>query len=132
MHAQPFRTAGPKSDFLTRESAPEVDVTLLVVYRRKVMNHYELVFGSDSRLGGGGNMDFAQKIFQLPRSDALFAFAGDTKYAYPLMMQLLRAVEDYPYSASRRPSTEAEGAYPAGLPAVLRGDPLATHGPTAP
>jgi hypothetical protein len=57
---------------------------------------------SDSRLSGGQAMDYGQKVFQMPRTDALFAFAGDTQYAYPLLMQMLRAVEGYPFSADRR------------------------------
>ena len=64
-------------------------VTLAVVFLRRARSHYELVFGSDSRLTGGQANDQAQKIFQLPRDDGLFAFAGDTQYAYPLMMQML-------------------------------------------
>lgn len=77
-------------------------MTLAVVFQRRVLNHFELVFASDSRLTGGQVNDHAQKIFQLARSDALLAFAGDTKYAYPLMMQLLRSIESYPFSADRR------------------------------
>jgi hypothetical protein len=77
-------------------------VTLAVVFRRRVANRYELVFGSDSRLTGGQVNDQAQKIFQLPRNDALFVFAGDTQYAYPLLMQLLRSIESFPPSAKGR------------------------------
>jgi hypothetical protein len=77
-------------------------VTLVVVFRRRVVDRYELVFGSDSRLSGGQFNDQAQKIFQLPRSDALFAFAGDTQYAYPLLMQLLRSIESFPPNARGR------------------------------
>jgi len=90
-------------------------VTLVVVFRRRVkerselvlgsdsrLHRYELVFGSDSRLTGGQAFDHAQKIFQLPRKDALFAFAGDTKYAYPLLMQMLRSIESFPPSAEGR------------------------------
>jgi hypothetical protein len=77
-------------------------VTLVVVFRRRVADRYELVFGSDSRLTGGQANDQAQKIFQLPRSDALFAFAGDTQYAYPLLMQMLRSIESFPPSADGR------------------------------
>lgn len=77
-------------------------MTLLAVFVRRVRGYEELVVASDSRLSGGKAMDFAQKVFQLPRSDALFAFAGATEYAYPLMMQMLRAVEGYPFSADRR------------------------------
>jgi len=77
-------------------------MTLVVAFRRKVRNGHELVFGSDSRLTGGQTNDQAQKIFQLPRNDALFAFAGDTQYAYPLLMQLLRSIESLPPSAEGR------------------------------
>jgi hypothetical protein len=77
-------------------------VTLAVVFLRRVLSHYELVFGADTRLSGGQVNDHAQKIFTLPRNDALFAFAGDTRYAYPLMMQLLRSVESYPLSVDRK------------------------------
>ena len=68
-------------------------MTLAVVFRRRVSAHYELVFGADSRLTGGQTNDQAQKILQLPREDALLAFAGDTKYAYPLMMQVNSSIE---------------------------------------
>jgi hypothetical protein len=77
-------------------------MTLVVVFRRRVADRYELVFGSDSRLSGGQYNDQAQKIFQLPRNDALFAFAGNTQYAYPLLMQLLRSIESFPPSADGR------------------------------
>jgi hypothetical protein len=77
-------------------------VTLLAVFKRRVRGRSELVFASDSRLSGGQAMDYGQKVFEMPRSDALFAFAGDTQYAYPLMMQMLRAIEGYPFSADRR------------------------------
>jgi hypothetical protein len=78
-------------------------MTLAVAFRRRVIgNRYELVFGSDSRLTGGQTNDHAQKIFQLPRPDALFAFAGDTQYAYPLLMQMLRSIESYAPSAEGR------------------------------
>lgn len=77
-------------------------MTLLTIFRRQVRDYEELVLASDSRLSGGQAMDYGQKVFEMPRSDALFAFAGQTDYAYPLMMQMLRAVEGYPYSADRR------------------------------
>jgi hypothetical protein len=77
-------------------------MTLVVVFRRRVADRYELVFGSDSRLTGGQANDQAQKIFQLPRNDALFAFAGNTQYAYPLLMQMLRSIESFPPSADGR------------------------------
>ncbi|SEF14416.1 hypothetical protein [Jiangella alba] len=77
-------------------------MTLLTVFLRRVLSHYELVIASDSRLSGGQALDHAQKVFQLGRSDALIAFAGDTQWAYPLLMQMQRAIENYPFSSSRR------------------------------
>ena len=78
-------------------------MTLLTVFYRRVGLNRELVFASDSRLGGNGQrMDYGQKLFETPRSDALVAWAGDTQYAYPLMMQMLRAIEGYPNSVDRR------------------------------
>lgn len=78
-------------------------MTLLTVFTRRIGSRRELVFASDSRLGGNGQrMDYGQKLFEMPRSDALAAFAGDTQYAYPLMMQMLRAIEGAPFSVDRR------------------------------
>jgi len=77
-------------------------MTLLVVFMRRVLSHFEMVFASDSRLSNGQRIDFGQKVFQTPRSDALIAFAGDTDYAFPLLMQTMRAIEGYPLSSSRR------------------------------
>ncbi|MBB2903579.1 hypothetical protein FHR75_004422 [Kineococcus radiotolerans] len=57
---------------------------------------------SDSRLSNGQRFDYAQKVFQTPRKDTLIAFAGDTSYAYPLLMQVMRAIEGYPFSADGR------------------------------
>jgi hypothetical protein len=58
---------------------------------------------SDSRLSGNGQQfDHGQKVFQLPRSDSLFGFAGDTDYAYPLLMQMLLSIRGFPESQERR------------------------------
>lgn len=55
-------------------------------------------------------MDHAAKIFELPRSDALLAFAGDTSYAYPLAAHLITSISIYPRSADRRyPLARAKG-----------------------
>ncbi|MHA7133781.1 hypothetical protein [Oerskovia turbata] len=77
-------------------------MTLLAVFRRRVRGYEELVLASDSRLSGGQAMDYGQKVFEMPRSDALFAFAGQTEYAYPLMLQIFRSIEGYPPSVDRR------------------------------
>lgn len=47
-------------------------------------------------------MDFAQKVFILPRSDSLLAVAGATEYSLPLVSQLLLAIEAYPKARDRR------------------------------
>jgi hypothetical protein len=52
-----------------------------------------LVLASDSRLTGGPIDGLAPKVFALPRSDALLAFAGDTQHAYPLVLQMVASID---------------------------------------
>ena len=47
---------------------------------------------SDSRIRGGGRLDGCPKIITLPRSDCVLTFAGTTRDAYPLMIQLAYAI----------------------------------------
>lgn len=61
-----------------------------------------MVFASDSRLRGGEAWDCCPKILILPRSDCAIAFAGQTWWAYPLMLQMAKAIELYPGSMQRR------------------------------
>jgi len=62
----------------------------------------ELIVASDSRLSGGGRrIDCVPKILALPRSDSFICFAGETDYAYPLMLQAMLAIEGYDRSRSR-------------------------------
>ena len=80
-------------------------MTLAAIFIRKVPNRRnrdELVVVADTTLTGGQRFDQGAKIFQLPRSDALFCFAGLTYYAYPLAMQLATAIASYDRSADRR------------------------------
>jgi hypothetical protein len=80
-------------------------MTLAVAFIRQIPRREgreELVFASDSRLSGGQRLDHGTKIFELPRSDALLAFAGQTEYAYPLALQLIAAIRTYPPSSDRR------------------------------
>jgi hypothetical protein len=80
-------------------------LTLAVAFIRRLperRDRAELVFASDSRLSSGQRLDHGQKIFDFSRSDALFAFAGDTDYAYPLALQLSTAIKIYPRSVDRR------------------------------
>lgn len=47
----------------------------------------ELVFATDSRLGGGEAWDSGIKLFDLGRPDCLLCFTGVTTRAYPLILQ---------------------------------------------
>jgi len=62
-------------------------MTVVAGWVRKISNGHELVIASDSRLCGGYRWDNCPKILTLPRNDCAIAFAGETGYAYPLMMQ---------------------------------------------
>lgn len=68
-------------------------MTLTMAWIRNVGSREELVFATDSRLSGGSDWDCCPKIMLLPRKDCLIAFAGDTKDAYPLMIQLRNWIE---------------------------------------
>ena len=45
--------------------------------------------------------DQSPKIITLPRSDCAICFAGETIYAYPLMIQLYFAIDSYTRSRQR-------------------------------
>ena len=77
-------------------------MTLSVAWIRSVGAVEELVFASDSRLRGGQAWDCCPNIMTLPRTDCLISFAGETSYAYPLMLQMIRSIEFYPPSLNRR------------------------------
>ena len=76
-------------------------MTVCVAWIRRIGGCEELVFASDSRLSGGRSLDFCPKILALSRSDCAIAFAGDTDFAYPLMLQLSMGIETYHRSKSR-------------------------------
>ncbi len=61
---------------------------------------------SDSRLRGGYAWDTAPKILPLARDDAVLAFAGSTDYAYPLMLQVANAVQQYEPARNRAQKLE--------------------------
>lgn len=69
-----------------------MNMTIAAAWFRKVNNCEELWFVSDSRLCGGHRWDECPKIFPLQRSDCAISFAGDTGYAYPMMMQTYLAL----------------------------------------
>jgi hypothetical protein len=77
-------------------------MTLAIAWVRKISDKCEeLVVAADSRLSGGFRLDCCPKILTLPRSDSFICFAGETDYAYPLMLQLALAIEAYPLSRDR-------------------------------
>ena len=65
----------------------KIVMTVAVGWVRKCKEVEELLIASDSRLCGGYRWDSCPKIMCLPRNDSAIVFAGDTGYAYPLMMQ---------------------------------------------
>lgn len=70
-------------------------MTVAAAWVRKVHNCEELIFISDSRLCGGHRWDECPKLTTLPGDNCALAFAGDTEYAYPMMMQITQAMESY-------------------------------------
>jgi len=70
-------------------------MTLAIAWVRTVKGCQELLFASDSRLCGGMRWDQCPKIMTLPRTDCAIAFAGETFYTYPLMLQLCNAISSY-------------------------------------
>ena len=76
-------------------------MTIAAGWVREVNNCEELVFISDSRLCGGHRWDECPKIMTMPREDCVLCFAGDTDYAYPMMMQINYAMGQYNKIRSR-------------------------------
>ena len=76
-------------------------MTLAVAWERATPTGSELVFASDSRLRLGGTWDAGPKVFRLPRTDALIAFAGDTLWAYPIVLQTIATMDANESSRSR-------------------------------
>lgn len=71
-------------------------MTIAAAWVRSVGTCEELVFISDSRLSGDGTtFDSCPKIFTLPRNDCVISFAGYTGHAYPMMMQLISAIDSH-------------------------------------
>ena len=77
-------------------------MTLAVAWVRKLLDGgEELIVAADSRLSGGRRLDCCPKIMTLPRSDSVICFAGDTDFAYPLMLQLYLAIDAHSPSKDR-------------------------------
>lgn len=76
-------------------------MTIAAVWLRNIGDARELVFASDSRLTGGYAWDACPKILPLARQDCAVCFAGDTAFAYPVMLQIASAVRAYRRSLDR-------------------------------
>jgi hypothetical protein len=85
-------------------------VTLVTAWVRRIKTVEELVVASDSRLTGGLTWDAGPKLFPLNRGDAVLAFAGDTAFAYPVLLQIMRSMDDFESAANRSvPLEEMKG-----------------------
>lgn len=60
---------------------------------RKINDTEELIIATDSRLRFGCAWDSCPKIFVPERKDFALAFAGDTMYAYPFIIQYLNVLQ---------------------------------------
>lgn len=70
-------------------------MTLCAAWIRTVGKTSELIVASDSRLSGGIRWDGCPKIMVFSRSDFVICFAGNTIDAYPFMIQVHYAIENY-------------------------------------
>lgn len=69
-------------------------MTISVVWVRTLeAGAEELVFCSDSRLSNGKRFDHCQKVFRFTRTDAAISFAGDTDWAYPMIVAAVTAAD---------------------------------------
>ena len=75
-------------------------MTLCAAWIRTVGKTKELVVASDSRLAGGIRWDGCPKIITFSRSDFVICFAGNTVDAYPFMLQVNNAIENYSRASS--------------------------------
>lgn len=76
-------------------------MTTIVAWERIQGNLSELIVASDSRLSGGERWDACAKVFDIGRTDAVLAFAGDTSRALPLVFQAVATTRSYEGSALR-------------------------------
>ena len=76
-------------------------MTISLAWVRRVRAVEELVLASDSRLAFGCRWDCCPKVFALPRGDSAICFAGDTMYAYPVILQTIAAVSQHPRTLAR-------------------------------
>lgn len=76
-------------------------MTITLAWERRLPSYSEIIFCSDSRLSGGGNIDVCQKVFPLPREDGAIGFCGSTLIAYPIINQFMSYVRHHKQSFDR-------------------------------
>src|SRR5947207_8619417 len=76
-------------------------MTLTIAWVRRLKSSEELCVASDSRLRSIGSWDACPKLFVTPRGDVILGFAGDTMYAYPLLLQMINHMTLHDASRSR-------------------------------
>ena len=76
-------------------------MTLLTAWIRGNSTHSQLVVAADSMLSFGARWSCCPKIFPLRRNDSVLAFGGDTKFAYPVLLQLSNSASNYEKALSR-------------------------------
>lgn len=68
-------------------------MTLCIAWIREAGEDEELIFATDSTLTGGEKWNHGVKLFELPRTDCLICFAGQTLRAYPLILNLISTLK---------------------------------------
>jgi hypothetical protein len=81
-------------------------MTLCIAWTRKNSRAEELIMATDSRLRSFGSWDCNPKIFTFSRTDCAMCFAGDTAFAYPMMIQLKNTIDANPKIRSRHQRLE--------------------------
>jgi hypothetical protein len=76
-------------------------LTITLAWERRLSTYSEIIFCSDSRLTGGGNIDVCQKVFPLPREDGAIGFCGSTLIAYPIINQFISYIKNYKKNVDR-------------------------------
>ena len=76
-------------------------MTLCTAWLRKNKDAEELLIATDSRLRSFGSWDCNPKIFTFSRTDCAMCFAGDTTFAYPMLIQIKNTIDTNPKIKSR-------------------------------
>lgn len=75
-------------------------MTLCIAWIRQEGENQELIFATDSCLGGGERWDSGVKLFELPRRDCLICFSGSTLRTYPLILNLINSLKFDKYASN--------------------------------